>query len=405
MATRVGILLTHPTQYHTPWFQELAKRTEIEIKVFYCFQPNATQQGIDFGVAFKWDTPLLEGYPNTFLKNVARVPGFHFSGCDTPEIATLINSKKYDAWIINGWKVKSDWQAIKSCWKNEVPMLIRGDSHLLDRKSLLKRIAKRAVLGRWVPRFDRYLTVGKLNEDFYRFYGANPRKFSPVRHFVDNERFAQQARKWRLQRLELRGKWQIRANAVVALFAGKFIEKKRPLDVVQAIERLHAQSLNIHLLMVGEGVLRPAIEDYVREKRLPVTFTGFLNQNEISMAYACSDVLVLPSSYAETWGLVVNEAMSCGLPAIVSDRVGCGPDLIVEESTGSIFPVGNVGSLATAISSYLSEASRLAEHGLQASQQVAAYNIKAAADNTVAALRTIEYQNCDAKTRSLSKIS
>jgi glycosyltransferase involved in cell wall biosynthesis len=172
-----------------------------------------------------------------------------------------------------------------------------------------------------------------------------------------------------------------------------FIEKTRPWDIVEAIEQLHAQSLNVHLLMVGEGVLRPGLEDYVRKKRLPVTFTGFLNQNEIPMGYACSDVLVLPSGYAETWGLVVNEAMACGLPAVVSDRVGCGPDLVVEESTGSIFPVGNVQLLAMALARYVSDGPQLAEHGRKAAQKVAAYSIKAAADNTINALQSIENGN------------
>jgi glycosyltransferase involved in cell wall biosynthesis len=57
------------------------------------------------------------------------------------------------------------------------------------------------------------------------------------------------------------------------------------------------------------------------------SFAGFLNQTEISKAYVAADVLVLPSDYSETWGLVVNEAMASGLPCIISDRCGCAPDL------------------------------------------------------------------------------
>ena len=87
---RVGILLTHPTQYHSPWFQELAKRPQIDIKVFYCFEPDARQQGLDFDVPFEWDIPLLEGYPSAFLRNVARSPGFHFFGCEQRSIRATI---------------------------------------------------------------------------------------------------------------------------------------------------------------------------------------------------------------------------------------------------------------------------------------------------------------------------
>lgn len=387
---RVGILLTHATQYHSPWFQQLAKRPEVGIKVFYCLRPDAVQQGIGFDVPFLWDTPLLEGYPSALLRNIARNVGLNFSGCDTPEIADIIASREFDAWIINGWRVKSDWQAIRACWRCKVPMLVRGDSHLIDSKAVPLRIAKRLILGRWLPRFNRYLTVGKLNEDYYEFYGADPKRFFPVRHFVDNERFASQAELARLRRPELRSRWGMGKEAVVFIFAGKFIEKKRPMDAILAIALLHSQGLPVHLLMVGDGKLRLRCEQYCREKNLPVSFTGFLNQGEIAEAYVASDVLVVPSGYAETWGLVVNEALSCGLPAIVSDRVGCWPDLVKPSTTGAIFPVTDVTALAEAMKPYAEAVSLAREHGANASKHVGNYSVIAAADNTIAALLSLK---------------
>lgn len=384
MTIRVGILLSHPTQYHSPWFRALANRPEIEIKVFYCFQPDAGAQGEGFDVAFQWDVPLLGGYPHAWLKNIARRPGFHFSGCDTPEVADIIAGREFDLWIVNGWKVKSDWQAMRACWKHNVPILVRGDSHLLDRKPLSKRIAKRMILGRWIPRFSRYLTVGKLNEDYYRFYGADPSRFFPVRHFVDNELFATQAAT--IDAGSMKAKWGIPESSTVFLFAGKFVEKKRPMDAICALEKVSARRADGHLLMVGDGQLRQACEQYAKEKRLPVTFTGFLNQSEIAQAYACADVLVLPSAQMETWGLVVNEAMACGLPAIVSDRVGCGPDLVTSGHTGTIFPPGDVEALSAAMLVYAENPSLISEHGRHAREQIRSYSATAAADGTVAAV-------------------
>ena len=392
---RIGFLLTHPTQYHSPWFKELAKRPEIQIKVFYCFQPHIKQQGFDFDVPFEWDIPLLDGYPSAFLKNVARTPGFHFFGCDTPEIREIVSGREFDVWLINGWKVKSDWQAITSCWKNNIPMLIRGDSNLLDPKPLYLRVAKRLILGRWIPRFTRYLTVGRLNEDFYKFYGADPSKFFPVRHFVDNERFALQAKDARARNAASIARWGIAEDAVVFLFAGKFIEKKRPMDALYAIERVHATGLKVHLLMTGDGKLRSGLEEYAIRNKLPVSFSGFLNQDAIAEAYACSHVLLLPSGYAETWGLVVNEAMSCGIPAIISDRVGCGPDLVQQGETGFIFPVGDVETLAEVMTRYARNVSLARMHGDNARKHIRDYSIGAAVNNSVAALKSIEVRKCE----------
>ena len=58
------------------------------------------------------------------------------------------------------------------------------------------------------------------------------------------------------------------------------------------------------------------------------------------VVYRVGDVFVLPSLH-ETWGLSVNEAMACGRPAIVSDRCGCAPELIVDNETGYLFKTGN----------------------------------------------------------------
>ena len=394
MKSRVGILLSHPTQYHSPWFRSLAQRPEIEIKVFYCLQPDSFEQGTGFGVSFQWDVPLLEGYPHAFLKNVARRPGFHFTGSDTPEIADTIASREFDAWIINGWRVKSEWQAIRACWRHNVPMLIRGDSHLLDHRPPHTRIGKRMILGRWIPRLDRYLTVGKLNEEYYKFYGADSSRFVPVRHFVDNERFAAQAAAVNVG--ELRARWKIAENATVFLFAGKFVDKKKPMDAIKAIEKLFGGKRRVHLLMVGDGELKQPCEEYSASRELPVTFAGFLNQSEIATAYACADVLVLPSAYAETWGLVVNEAMACGVPAVVSDRVGCGPDLVCSVQTGAIFPTGDLDRLAEAMSVYVVNQGLITEHGANAKKLIANYSIEAATDSTVAAVLSVTREQATA---------
>jgi glycosyltransferase involved in cell wall biosynthesis len=118
------------------------------------------------------------------------------------------------------------------------------------------------------------------------------------------------------------------------LFVGKFLPRKRPLDFLSALDRLKSTGERIWGLLVGSGPLEKEIREHVGRHQTPCTLTGFLNQRQVAAAYAVADVLVLPSNAEETWGLVVNEAMACGVPAIVSDAVGCGPDLITEGKTG-----------------------------------------------------------------------
>jgi glycosyltransferase involved in cell wall biosynthesis len=117
-----------------------------------------------------------------------------------------------------------------------------------------------------------------------------------------------------------------------------------------------------------------------------VSFTGFLNQGEIAKAYVAADALVLPSDYGETWGLVVNEAMACGLPAIVSDRVGCGPDLVVPGVTGQVFPFGEVEGLAGIFAEWAASPQSVREMGRAAERRVRdEYTVQAATDGVAAA--------------------
>jgi glycosyltransferase involved in cell wall biosynthesis len=88
--------------------------------------------------------------------------------------------------------------------------------------------------------------------------------------------------------------------------------------------------------------------------------------------------LVLPSDYGETWGLVVNEAMACGLPAIVSDRVGCGPDLVSAAGAGFIFPFGDHALLSAAMRRMASEPSQAQQMGERAKKRLARYSIESA---------------------------
>ena len=120
-----------------------------------------------------------------------------------------------------------------------------------------------------------------------------------------------------------------------------------------------------------------------------VTFAGFLNQSQIPRAYVASDVQVLPSDAGETWGLVINEGMACGLPAVVSDRVGCQKDLVLPGITGDVFPLGDVEALAACLRSLAERSSSRAAMGEAARQRVADYGIEQMVAGTLEAVTSV----------------
>jgi glycosyltransferase involved in cell wall biosynthesis len=366
----------------------MATHPSLDIHVYYCHMATPLEQArAGFGVEFEWDVPLLTGYEYSFLRNVAHSPGHgRFAGFDCPEIKGIIGRREFDAVLVNGWHYKSAWQAIWACWRSNVKVMVRGDSHLHSPRSLPLRLGKSLAYPRFIPRFDACLAVGQWSREYFLHYGASPERIFLVPHAVDVDAMVRDAEDLHSIRSELRQRWALDPNATTFAFAGKFIEKKRPMDFVCAVNQAAAQRPALQGLMVGDGPLRTICENFVNANRTPIRFTGFLNQSQIMDAYVAADVLVVPSDGGETWGLVVNEAMACSRPCIVSDHVGCGPDLIEVGRTGAIFPVCDVDALAALMIEFARQPSRLTIMGVQARERVEKYSVQTAVEGVLQSL-------------------
>jgi glycosyltransferase involved in cell wall biosynthesis len=376
----LAILVTHPIQYQVPLFRALANNGELDVTVYFCHRPTPEQQGAGFGVSFEWDINLTNGYRHAWLTNVSRKPSLvTFAGCDTPEIAAIIEQKSFDAFMVQGWHCKSYWQAMRACWRTGTPLLVRGDSQLPADKSALKRLLKKSLYPLFMARFAVCLPYGERSDEYFRYYGARRTEVSP--HFVDNRWFADRADPERTSRNVHRSGWGIGDEDFVFLFVGKFEEKKRPLDPIRAMAHLpRPLKGNSRLVMVGDGPMRQKCESLSRELDVKAVFTGFLNQTEMPRAYTAADCLVLPSDARETWGLVVNEAMACGLPALVSRAAGCAPDLIIDDETGYSFPCGNVEEFSRLMALFAGNPELARSLGQNAATRIQRYGVEQATD-------------------------
>jgi glycosyltransferase involved in cell wall biosynthesis len=347
MTLRIGFLVSHPIQYYAPIFRVLAQ--QCDLTVFYAHRQTADQQAsAGFGVAFDWDIDLMSGYESRFLDNVASRPSTdRFRGCDTPGIAREIAGGRFDAFIVPGWALLSYWQAMRACRRVGVPVLVRGDSQLVGQRSMAVRLAKAFAFPQLLRRFDGFLYVGQRNREYLQHYGAPADRlfFSP--HCVDNDAFRAASDAAHCTGTRVAGRRRL-------LFVGKLVDRKHPLDLLRAAALVSDHGGRVEVAFAGSGELEAMLKQTAAETGLEAAFHGFVNQRALPAIYSSADVLVLPSDGLETWGLVVNEAMACGLPAVVSDAVGCGPDLIDSGVTGATFPLGDVAALAKAIEIALS---------------------------------------------------
>jgi glycosyltransferase involved in cell wall biosynthesis len=390
---RLAIVTTHPIQYQSPWFRALANHPQLDTEVLFCHRATPKEQAAaGFNVEFEWDISLLDGYTHRFVKNVAENPSvLTFGGLNNPELPRIIERERFDAVLVNGWHYRSAWQAIRACWRTGTPVMVRSDSHLRTKRSAAK-LALKWPLYRWfISRFDACLPVGEWSKDYFLHYGARPERIFTVPHVVDTDYLAKESQQLATRRGELRASWQLASDQVVYLFAGKFVEKKRPIDFVRAIAKAATKGASVAGLMVGDGPLKAECEQVAVEQHAPIRFAGFLNQSEMPMAYVAADALVLPSDGGETWGLVVNEAMGSGRPCFVSDKVGCGPDLIQPGITGDIFSLGDIEGLANLLSSFSSK--QLETMGIAARASAKSKSIEAAVDGVLQAMSIVKAGN------------
>jgi glycosyltransferase involved in cell wall biosynthesis len=382
---RLAIVSTHPIQYYAPYFRQLSAREGLDVRVFYGWEgPSTGDYDPGFDEEVTWDIPLLDGYPHTFLENESDDPGtHHFRGIVTPDLVPSIEAWGADAVLVYGWNYWSHLAALRH-FHGRVPVLFRGDSTLLDETPGPRQWARRLAL-RWVYRHvDRALYVGQNSRAYFEAHGLSDDQLTWVPHAVENARFADapdaeaKARRWR-------EKIGIPEEAPVVLFAGKLGEKKAPDVLLDAFLQLEKQEA--HLAVVGSGPMEEALRDEA-EDHPRVHFLGFQNQSRMPVVYRLGDVFVLPSrGPGETWGLAVNEAMACGRPVVVTEKVGCAPDL-VDDANGRVVPAEEADALAVALDDLLAERGRLRALGRRSAERIRYWSIDTAADRTVDVVRS-----------------
>jgi Glycosyl transferases group 1 len=331
---RLGVLATHVIQYQAPLYQELARRAQVNLEVaFLSQQGTRPYRDPGFGVTVAWDVDLLGGYRSIVLEHES-------VGGKAMSLFALCNwLRKQDVVVLHGYADPEMLLAAVTCRAFRLPYLLRGDSRPETAAIGWRRLARHLLASFTVTGAAGALPIGLLNTAFYDRYGSIPHFRAP--YSVDNDRFRATSNAMRSMRTERLRSLGLDPSRPTAVFSGKLTPRKRPLDAVHAIGRCQGK---LNLLMLGDGPLREEVREF--ERQLPVRCLGFINQADLPGWYASGDILVLPSE-KEPWGLVVNEGMACGLVPVVSDAVGCAPDLV--DGVGEIVPVGNIDELASAL--------------------------------------------------------
>ena len=295
-----------------------------------------------------WGLPMLEGYAYEIFPNASpRRDGVGFWKFVNPRLIWRVLTGPHDAVYVHGHNHFTHVAAVLAARIGGKRVVVRTISYNLDERPRRVRLIRQLLYRTFYMFAHVLLYIGSHNRRFFEEFGARPSQLVHAPHIVDNARFESRYEQLASRRTALETEFGIPADRKVVLFCAKFRAIKQPMMLVDAFLEADLGEDWV-LLMAGDGDLRQACEAHAAERGADrIVFTGFLDQNAVSRAYAVADIFVLPSE-SETWGLVVNEAMNFGCPIIVSDRVGCAPDL-VDGKCGLVFPHDRPDALVAAL--------------------------------------------------------
>ncbi|CAN5701982.1 hypothetical protein BH10ACI4_BH10ACI4_38590 [soil metagenome] len=383
---RVAYLVSHPIQYQAPLLRRIAEEPDIALTVLFASDFSTRgYQDAGFGVGVEWGVPLLDGYDHEFLP--------HFRDLGRTGIATQINygifsrlrgtaaSPGFDVLWMHGYSTVNAWQGMIWAKALGLPVLLRAESWTMSQGRsplllLLKSLFFKIVGGM----VDATLPIGSRNAAYWTHYLGDKTPQFATPYAVDNAYFQQRSADAVAGRDELRKQIDLDPLRPVILFASKLQKRKCCSDLLAAYGKLCRSLENLpqpYLLIVGDGEEKTSLEAQAAASGLNgIRFCGFRNQTELPRYFDLASIFVLPSRQ-EPWGLVVNEAMNAGCAILVSDEVGCQPDLVTPGVEGDVFPAGDQDALADCLREMLRTPETVRRMGKAASMRIEDWNFEA----------------------------
>jgi len=396
--TTVAVVVSHPIQHFAPLYQALTLRN-LDLRVLFL-----SRAGLDryhdrgFGTQVQWSSDITGGYRHEFIADLALRPDWQQpNAClrAAGQVWTALDRLRPESVLIYGYRHTFNLAALAWCLRRHVPVLMIGDSELLGRRSARARIAKRLALPPLLRRVDAFLTIGDNNEAYLADYGVPRSRMFRVPLTTDEAALREALDQRDAHRRSVRTELGIDPAALVALFSGKLIDRKRPLDLVNALRALARQPCGprerqVVVVMAGDGQLRPALEAAAAELDGALRLVGFADQRQLPRLYAASDLYVHPAQ-RDPHPLAVKEAVLSGLPVVVSDRVGSvGPtDDVRPGRNGRVYPVGDVTALARILDELRRSPDLLAEMAQESEKAIGDIELAASVEGFLRAVSAV----------------
>jgi len=378
MKRRLIIITEIISPYRIPLFNALAQHPDLNLHVIFLGEndPNLRKWRV-----YKEEIRFSFQVLRSWRKRLGRYNALLNVG-----VASALAQVKPDVILCGGYSYLASWVALGWARKHAVPFLLWSESNQQDQRRgfLVTEFLKRQFL----RRCDRFVVPGQSAGEYLSKLNIPEDRISIAPNAVDNCLFGVAADVARKKAGELRNALGLPSRYY--LFVGRLVREKGIFDLLTAYQRIsHDLRSQIGLVFVGDGPCKSELQQKASEiTGGSIRVVDFVQRDELGAFYGLAETFVLPT-YTDTWGMVVNEAMACGLPVIVSNAAGCAADLVRENWNGLSVKAGDIDGLSSAMTRLGQDVNLRQQMEANSAAQILGYSPEVWATSVDAAVRNL----------------
>jgi len=359
MKRRLVITTEIISPYRIPLFNVLAEHPDVDLHVIFLAETDPSMRRWKvYKDEIRFSYEVLPHWRR-------RVAGYNL--LLNRGVASALERARPDVIVCGGYGYLASWRVLAWARRRKRPVFLWSESNQQDQRRGMPHVEM--LKRRFIAACSGFVVPGKSAAAYAATFGVARERIFVAPNPVDNAFFSREASAVRTRAAEMRRQFGLPERYFLCV--GRLVFAKGVYDLLEAYSRLAPKlRAGVELLFVGDGVEQPELEARAAAIRPgAVRFTGFVHREQLAVYYALAEALVFPT-HTDTWGLVVNEAMACGIPVVVSDAAGCVPDLVEEGWNGYVVPKSAPEKLSQALAKIASAPDLNATMGARSAQRV-----------------------------------